>query len=561
MTRLLFCVTVLLGLGGSVWGQDASLKIKASKEAKTLFVEEKLTLSAEKTGLEANETITWSAEPAALVTLNEGENKVVVTAVATGEITIRAKVAAKEGKHGALTAEYKSQIFEKPTAIVVTSDDVAIDYTNKEFTIEPEKSYTIKATVTPLSTVPELHWNLTGAKEGLKITEKENTISIVAKKIGDYRLSVKIDGYDALAEEVFTILVRKNEVKVTPDTKTLLINGTEAQKSAQLTATVSGLTNKNVTWSVEEAGKEIVSVSATGIIQALKVGQARVVATSDEDAQYKDYCLVTVANVATGITLTPNTPQTLTLGEQETLVILATVTPEGASQEVEWSMDKEGVVKLDKGVVKALKVGVVTITATAKETALSASLQVTVVEKPALQVPTKLAFDKKTLELKEGEFEIISLIFEPSDNVDRSVTVSASPDGFVTVEEKDGKVKVTAVKDSKGAEISVVAKSTKAELTTTCKVKVTAKTTAVEDAVLASVAVMPNPFTNQIRISIYEPQNTRYALLDAQGIEVRAGILESNDTLISTSDLPAGLYLVRISRENGATKTIRLIRQ
>lgn len=561
MTRLLFCVTVLLGLGGSVWGQDASLKIKASKEAKTLFVEEKLTLSAEKTGLEANETITWSAEPAALVTLNEGENKVVVTAVATGEITIRAKVAAKEGKHGALTAEYKSQIFEKPTAIVVTSDDVAIDYTNKEFTIEPEKSYTIKATVTPLSTVPELHWNLTGAKEGLKITEKENTISIVAKKIGDYRLSVKIDGYNALAEEVFTILVRKNEVKVTPDTKTLLINGTEAQKSAQLTATVSGLTNKNVTWSVEEAGKEIVSVSATGIIQALKVGQARVVATSDEDAQYKGYCLVTVANVATGITLTPNTPQTLTLGEQETLVILATVTPEGASQEVEWSMDKEGVVKLDKGVVKALKVGVVTITATAKETALSASLQVTVVEKPALQVPTKLAFDKKTLELKEGEFEIISLIFEPSDNVDRSVTVCASPDGFVTVEEKDGKVKVTAVKDSKGAEISVVAKSTKAELTTTCKVKVTAKTTAVEDAVLASVAVMPNPFTNQIRISIYEPQNTRYALLDAQGIEVRAGILESNDTLISTSDLPAGLYLVRISRENGATKTIRLIRQ
>ena len=58
MTRLLFCVTVLLGLGGSVWGQDASLKIKASKEAKTLFVEEKLTLSVEKTGLEANETIT-----------------------------------------------------------------------------------------------------------------------------------------------------------------------------------------------------------------------------------------------------------------------------------------------------------------------------------------------------------------------------------------------------------------------------------------------------------------------------------------------------------------------
>ena len=50
MTRLLFCVTVLLGLGGSVWGQDASLKIKASKEAKTLFVEEKLTLFAEKTG-------------------------------------------------------------------------------------------------------------------------------------------------------------------------------------------------------------------------------------------------------------------------------------------------------------------------------------------------------------------------------------------------------------------------------------------------------------------------------------------------------------------------------
>ena len=83
---------------------------------------------------------------------------------------------------------------------------------------------------------------------------------------------------------------------------------------------------------------------------------------------------------------------------------------------------------------------------------------------------------------------------------------------------------------------------------------------AVEDVAFANVVVAPNPFANQLRIASYELRG-EYALYNAQGVMVASGVLEGSETHISTSSFPAGMYLLRLRVENGATKTYRVVKQ
>ena len=83
---------------------------------------------------------------------------------------------------------------------------------------------------------------------------------------------------------------------------------------------------------------------------------------------------------------------------------------------------------------------------------------------------------------------------------------------------------------------------------------------AVEDTVFANVVVAPNPFANQLRIASYELRG-EYALYNAQGFMVVSGVLDGSETHINTSSFPAGMYLLRLRVENGATKTYSVVKQ
>ena len=77
---------------------------------------------------------------------------------------------------------------------------------------------------------------------------------------------------------------------------------------------------------------------------------------------------------------------------------------------------------------------------------------------------------------------------------------------------------------------------------------------------LANVLVAPNPFDNQLRI-VNGDLRGEYALLNAQGVVVRSGNMAGNEVLIETSDLTSGLYLFRLTAENGATRTITVVKE
>ncbi len=93
----------------------------------------------------------------------------------------------------------------------------------------------------------------------------------------------------------------------------------------------------------------------------------------------------------------------------------------------------------------------------------------------------------------------------------------------------------------------------------TIEVTMEAKT-GVEDAVFATVVVAPNPFDSQLRISNGDVRG-KYALYNTQGVEVAFGVLEGAETRINTVSFPVGMYLLRLTAENGAQKTFSVVKK
>ena len=83
---------------------------------------------------------------------------------------------------------------------------------------------------------------------------------------------------------------------------------------------------------------------------------------------------------------------------------------------------------------------------------------------------------------------------------------------------------------------------------------------AVEDAVLASLAVAPNLFTSQLRIENPEGVEARYELVNAAGVVVRAGAFSATEVIVDTESLSAGVYFVRIEAQNGAKRVVKVVK-
>ena len=167
---------------------------------------------------------------------------------------------------------------------------------------------------------------------------------------------------------------------------------------------------------------------------------------------------------------------------------------------------------------------------------------------------TGLTVSPSETRLKVGGEATLSVTYEPAGATQREVTWSTSDAAIVTVDEH-GKVKAIAV----GEATITVASKTNTSIKAPCKV-IVEPTTAVKDAVFAGVVIAPNPFATQLRIVTGELRG-EYALLNSTGVVVRSGNMEGNEVVIETNDLPSGLYLLRLTAENGATKTYRVVKQ
>ena len=128
--------------------------------------------------------------------------------------------------------------------------------------------------------------------------------------------------------------------------------------------------DKTVTWSTSDASIATVN---NGVVTAKKVGRATISAKArDEEAT----CAITVE--ATPVTSVTLDKATASLEVGETVTLTATVKPDDATDKtVKWSTSDGSVATVSNGVVTAVKIGTITISAKAGDKEATCAVTVT----------------------------------------------------------------------------------------------------------------------------------------------------------------------------------------
>ena len=340
-------------------------------------------------------------------------------------------------------------------------------------------------------------------------------------------------------------------------------------ESQQLTTTVKPqtATNKTVTWTVTE-GAGVVSVS-DGLVTALKAGSATVTATAGGKSVS---CAVTVTEApkpvvfslepltiaevpAAGgepsVKLTSNRAWTLTIPSEATWVT-SSVKDGEAGTELPVTFT---VIKNETPSPRS-----VTVTFTQADTNETLTLTIQQAAQEVVTVPlTDIKLSDTQLTLKVGESAKLSVTFTPDNATNKAVTWAVSEGAASLTVDQEGNITATQVVGT--AKVTVTSQENPS-IAATCTVTVTAATVpqAVEDALLAKVVVAPNPFTTQLQVVNPEGTPAAYELVSLSGVVLRAGMSDGTETEIDTADLPAGLYFVRLTGENGAQRTVRVVK-
>ena len=253
----------------------------------------------------------------------------------------------------------------------------------------------------------------------------------------------------------------------------------------------------------------------------------------------------------TGVKLAYND---LTLKIGTSLKLVASVEPANAANKaVTWTSSDDAVATVSaKGEVLAKAEGNADITVTTVEGGHTATCSFTVTADDVVLIGLKVT--PTDVRIKVGQTSSLSVSYDPAGATHRDVIWETSDAAIVTVD-ANGNIQGVAV-----GEATITVKSKKDEaIKSTCKV-VVESASSVEDAVFANVVVAPNPFNNQLRI-VNGDLRGRCALYNAQGIVLASGVLEGAETRINTSSFPAGIYIIRLTADNGAVKTYRVVKQ
>ncbi|MFT8313997.1 MAG: Ig-like domain-containing protein [Clostridium sp.] len=187
-------------------------------------------------------------------------------------------------------------------------------------------------------------------------------------------------GFNAYASTLPSKKIMSNPVKVASEklnknTDTILVGKTD-----KLTAIINpgNATNKSVKWTTSNS--KIASVDNNGVVKALSVGTVKITATT-VDGKKAASCTVKVNPIVKVASVKLNkSTDTILVGKTDKLV--ASINPGNATNKsVKWSSSNSKIASVDNnGVVKALSVGTVKITATTLDGVKVASCTVNVVK-------------------------------------------------------------------------------------------------------------------------------------------------------------------------------------
>ena len=229
-----------------------------------------------------------------------------------------------------------------------------------------------------------------------------------------------------------------------------LVEGDEMALSA--TVKPDDASDKKVTWTSSK--EEVATVSAEGLVKAVKEGEAVITAKAGEKTAE---CRVTVSAKKIPVTMVMLNKESLTLmvGDEEKLV--ATIVPENATdQNVQWSSSNTEVATVDQeGLVKALKEGESKIVAYVDGKTAECAVTVEYVH------VSEICLDKTSESLYEGEKVTITATLTPEDATYKEITWSSSDPAVASVEQgvvtaiKKGTATITATANGKSASCAI----------------------------------------------------------------------------------------------------------
>ena len=464
-----------------------------------------------------NKKVTWRSSNTSIATVENG----IVTAVSAGNATIT--VTTEDGNHTA-TCE-----------VTVTVPATGVTLSQTELPLAKGATATLTATVVPFDATNQ---KVTWRSNNTSVATVENG-TVTAVSGGNATITITTEDGNHTATCEVTVTVSATGVTLS-QTELSLVKGA----TATLTATVvpSDATNQKVTWSSNNTS---VATVENGTVTAVSGGNATITVTTEE-GNHTATCEVTVTVSATGVTLSQTE---LSLVKGATATLTATVVPSDATnKQVTWSSTNTAVATVKNGIVTAVSGGNATITVTTEDGNHTATCEVVVTAPvPAASV----TLSQTELILRKGATAKLAATVLPTDATNKKVRWSSNNTAVAIVE--SGTV---AALSAGNATITVTTED--GNHTATCSVAVEA-TSAVEDAVFASVVVSPNPFGEQLCIT-YGDLRGQYVLYNAQGVVVASEGLEDGETRINTASFTAGVYLLRLTAENGATKNYTVVK-
>jgi uncharacterized protein YjdB len=252
-----------------------------------------------------------------------------------------------------------------------------------------------------------------------------------------------------------------------------------------LTATVvpSNATNKNVSWS--SSNTSIATVSSSGVVTGVAVGNANIIATTDV-GNYTATCAVTVSPLVvapTGVTLSQTT---LSMNTGGTFTLTATIVPSTATdQNVSWSSSNNSIVTVSStGLLKAVAIGSATITVTTTTGNFTATCAVTVSD---VSIPvTGITLSQTTLSMNIGGTYNLTATITPANATDQNVIWSSSNASIVTVS-STGVVTAVALGSA-----TITVTTTSGNKTATCAVNVLISSIPVSGVTLSQASLSMN---------------------------------------------------------------------
>lgn len=364
-----------------------------------------------------------------------------VTAIGPGTTTVKATT-----NDGSFTSNCV-------VSVKSPAQHVSLDKTSLKL-LEGE-SGKLTATVYPLNSTQK---TLTWVSDHPDVASVDNEGNVTARKAGTATITVKV-AENVIAVCKVTVISRVTGISLSETTVEL-----KPGETHQLTATVlpQNASNAEVTWYSDK--ESVATVSQSGLVTGVGPGETTVHAVTTDGGKMAS-CLVKVGTPVKGITLSVSS-KTLYVGDPS-LDISATLTPANATDKsLEWSSSDPEVASIAPGaalraVIKPLKPGKTTITATTKDGGFTASCEVTV-----KRHVSGVSLNKASLTLYVGETESLAATVAPEDASDKSVVWSSGNSAVASV--SNGKV--TANKPG-SAVIKVVTNDLSKEAACTVTVK------------------------------------------------------------------------------------------